>query len=543
MAPLVRTLAKRHAPLTAGRAVLELLARLPLLVLPLYWKWFTEVFLDGGLIAERGYWLASAWFGLVLVASLVSVASDLLGFLLAERVRCDLRNGLLDALPSHRAGTMRPGELATLLSGDLAAVEALIASHIPVLTAIGCGTLALGVILWTLNPAVFAGAFVCAVLLIPALRHLSRVSVAHADRAREESAAATGLMGELAKGRDELVSLGALDGMFREAVAGRMDRHALASRRSSLAGTWAGFVGKLGFGLVVAATILTLATQVASGTKSLSEVMAVMEIVIGAGALVMLTIHRERQPTSLALASARRLEEFMKCGAIAPAACADALVFEGARFAWGEREMLADLSLTVSRGEMVAICGVSGSGKTTLGRLAAGLLQPDGGRVRFPGRPLYIPQEPLVFTGTIRENLRLANPEASDARLIEVLRELELDQLVASLPLGLDTAVSPHCSLLSGGERQRLALARAFLTDSEVWILDEPTAALDAETERAVSGAISRHSAGRAVLLITHSDRLLQIVDRAYRLSEGGLEATTVGGEVATDDRALAAPG
>ncbi|MGW3557478.1 thiol reductant ABC exporter subunit CydD [Streptomyces sp. NPDC000963] len=189
-------------------------------------------------------------------------------------------------------------------------------------------------------------------------------------------------------------------------------------------------------------------------------------------------------------------------------------------------------TLTVEPGETVALVGPSGSGKSTLLDVVLGFTAPEpGGTVRVGGADLagldpeawrsriaWVPQRPYLFAGTIAENVRLARPDASDEAVREALRDAGADGFVAELPAGLDTPLGEDGTGLSAGQRQRLALARAFLADRPLLLLDEPTAALDGETEAGVVDAVRRLAAGRTVLLVVHRPALLAVADRVVGL-------------------------
>lgn len=196
------------------------------------------------------------------------------------------------------------------------------------------------------------------------------------------------------------------------------------------------------------------------------------------------------------------------------------------------------VSLTVGPGEVVALTGPSGAGKSTLLQVLLGFVEPTAGRVRVAGvdlaelsrrqwreRIAWVPQRPHLFAGTIAENVRLARPEASEADVAEALHHAGAAEFVATLPLGVQTALGEGGVGLSAGQRQRLALARAFLADRPVLLLDEPTAALDGETEAAVVDAVRRLAVGRTVLLVVHRPALLAVADRVVPMAAAGAPA------------------
>ncbi|MGW6099130.1 thiol reductant ABC exporter subunit CydD [Streptomyces sp. NPDC055157] len=191
-------------------------------------------------------------------------------------------------------------------------------------------------------------------------------------------------------------------------------------------------------------------------------------------------------------------------------------------------------SLVVDEGETVALVGPSGVGKSTLLNVVLGFAAPDEGRIRVGGvdlatltperwreRIAWVPQRPQLFAGTIAENVRLARPDADDSAVTAALRDAGAYDFVAELPDGAQTLLGEDGAGLSAGQRQRLALARAFLADRPLLLLDEPTASLDGETEAGIVEAVRRLAAGRTVLLVVHRPALLAIADRVVVLEPG----------------------
>ncbi|MFF1968057.1 thiol reductant ABC exporter subunit CydC, partial [Streptomyces sp. NPDC058232] len=193
-------------------------------------------------------------------------------------------------------------------------------------------------------------------------------------------------------------------------------------------------------------------------------------------------------------------------------------------------------SLVVDEGETVALVGPSGVGKSTLLNVVLGFTAPDEGRIRVGGvdlatlaperwreRIAWVPQRPQLFAGTITENVRLARPDADDSAVTAALRDAGAYDFVAELPDGAQTLLGEDGAGLSAGQRQRLALARAFLADRPLLLLDEPTASLDGETEAGIVEAVRRLAAGRTVLLVVHRPALLSVADRVVVLEPGAV--------------------
>ncbi|MFD8613205.1 thiol reductant ABC exporter subunit CydD [Streptomyces sp. NPDC059631] len=212
---------------------------------------------------------------------------------------------------------------------------------------------------------------------------------------------------------------------------------------------------------------------------------------------------------------------------------AGALAFEGVgvRYPGRSADAVSEVSFTVEAGETVALVGPSGAGKSTLLNVLLGFLRPTAGRVRVAGTDLldidpeqwrshiaWVPQRPQLFAGTIAENVRLARPGADEAAVRTALADAGALTFVDALPDGTGTVLGEDGTGLSAGQRQRLALARAFLADRPVLLLDEPTAALDGETEAGIVEAVRRLSAGRTVLLVVHRPALLEVADRVVHL-------------------------
>lgn len=215
-------------------------------------------------------------------------------------------------------------------------------------------------------------------------------------------------------------------------------------------------------------------------------------------------------------------------------------------YAGASQPALKDVSVTLEAGTRLALVGPTGAGKSTLAKLMARLYDPQSGSVSFGGvnlreasmddlrrRIVVIPQEGFLFDGTVRDNLLIAKPDASEAELLQALENLGLRERFEALPEGLDTEVRERGSRLSAGERQLVALSRAALVDPAVLVLDEATSNLDPGTEMLIEAALERLMVGRSVIVVAHRLSTVQRADKIAvvadaKISEIGTHAELV---------------
>jgi ATP-binding cassette subfamily B protein len=218
------------------------------------------------------------------------------------------------------------------------------------------------------------------------------------------------------------------------------------------------------------------------------------------------------------------------------------VVFDDVTFRYPARpdvSALNGVSLSVQPGETVALVGPSGAGKTTILQLLMRFYDPQSGAVRLDGVDLrdmarsdfrraiaLVPQDPVIFATSARENIRFGRPDATDAEVEAAARAAAAHDFLTALPQGYDTWLGERGVMLSGGQKQRVAIARAILRDARVLLLDEATSALDAESERAVQAAVEILSEGRSVLVVAHRLATVKRADRIVVFDQGRIVAT-----------------
>lgn len=331
-------------------------------------------------------------------------------------------------------------------------------------------------------------------------------------------------------------------------LLGRLKEGMRARIRLTLIGGRYGLLVGLVTSLAVAAVLLIGVRHVSAGALTLGQLLMVLSY-LGQLYDPLKTMSRKTAGLQFYLASAERVFDLLderpdlveRPDALPLGRAAGAITFRGVSFAYGpERPVLHDVSFEIQPGTRLGIVGASGAGKTTLISLLTRFYDPLHGAISLDGVDLrdykledlrrqfsVVPQDPVLFSASIGENIAYARPGASQAEVIAAAQAANAHGFIVGLAQGYDTQVGERGVQLSGGQRQRIALARAFLKDSPVLILDEPTSAVDEAAEAAIRGAIRHLMRGRTVILITHRQSMLEGCAALVALEDGRIVTDT----------------
>lgn len=436
----------------------------------------------------------------------------------------------------------RTGDLVNRAIGDIDRVEPFYAHTIaPLTSAIAVPALAaIGIAIW-IDP-VLALTFIpfpLLMVLVPPWIRARRVAQLSND-ARTQSGETAALLTDAVQGAREVAIFDA-----REVISSRIDTRSRASASTlralaRLSAIRVGLSDVLAGGAVVAMAVVA-ASRFSAGIIGVPELVAAV-VLSWVGTAPPRAIEEIVPDLEQALAAAGRLYELADRKPPVRASTGTAIPEDGSvvydavsvRFAGADAPALSDVASVIRDRDFVAVVGPSGSGKSTLVELLVRFRDPDTGRVLLGGADLphiaqsrlteavaLVPQRSEIFHGTIADNLQLARPTASREEMRRALDRAQLGAWVNSLELGLETAVGELGSTLSGGQRQRLAIARAFLRDPKVLVLDEATSELDGPTERLVLNEIAQEREKRTLIVVAHRLASITAADEILVMNAG----------------------
>ena len=281
--------------------------------------------------------------------------------------------------------------------------------------------------------------------------------------------------------------------------------------------------GEITFGEVISFVIYT--SFIGASIGGIAELYAQIQKAVGATERIFEIL--DHTPEDIDLSEASK----------APIRVRGSVEFDHIRFSYPTRkelEVLKDISFEAKAGERIAIVGPSGAGKSTITQLLLRFYEPDHGRILIDGKPAtdftltdlrnqmaIVPQDVLLFGGSIRENILYGNPEASEELIIEAAKKANAHEFITGFPEAYDTLVGERGITLSGGQRQRIAIARAVLKDPSILILDEATSSLDSESERLVQDALDKLMIGRTSFIVAHRLSTIRHADRILVIDKG----------------------
>ncbi len=510
--------------------------------------------IDNGFTAENAALVNQYFAGMMAVVLVLALGSAMRFYYvmwLGERIVADVRDALFSHLLNLSPGffeTQRSGEVVSRLTADTTQIKAAFSSTASI--ALRNGVMLIGaIVMMVLTSPKLAGLSMLAIpfVVLPLVlygrrvRNLSRLAqdtlAASAAYAQERLAAVTTVQSNVQEHAARRDFSGATAIAFGAAAQRTLARALLTAAIIFVA--LGAIVGLLWYGAseVMAGNIsggtlsqfLIYAILAASSLGQLSEVWG--EIQLAAGAAERISELLDEKPMIAAPANPVAL----------PAPALGTVDLDTVTFAYPTRPdtlALDNVSFSVAPGETLAIVGPSGAGKSTIFALVQRFFDPQSGSVRVDGidvrlaDPLavraliaVVPQETMIFAGSVLDNIRFGKPEASSDEVLAAARAARVDEFAERLPSGYDTEVGERGVTLSGGQRQRIAIARAVLRDAPILLLDEATSALDAESEAFIQQAIEKLTRNRTTLVIAHRLATVRNANRILLLEGGRLVA------------------
>jgi subfamily B ATP-binding cassette protein MsbA len=457
-----------------------------------------------------------------------------------QRTTAALRRRLFDALlaqsPVQLANRLR-GDLLSRFSADVAAVETAAIYTVGSYVRDGLQVLVLVGVALAADWRLALAAVVCVPAAVLPVAALTRAVLRRTREGQARLGTLAGQAQELLSGIRTVQAYGAEDAEIRR-FTGRAELHARALSRAAWARSAVPALTEILAAGAVAAALAWAGTQGGVPPERLVSLLAALLLLYQPAK----DLGRTSQFATQAAAASERLFEVLDtvhpvadaAGARPAPPLRQELSLLGVEVRYRDRPALLGLDLVLPVGQVTALVGASGGGKSTVVSLLLRFVRPAAGQLLWDGEDLdrftaasvraqiaLVTQDPLLFSGSIRDNLLLARPGASPAELDRALQRAHADTFVRALPQGVDTLLGEQGSGLSGGQRQRLALARAVLREAPLLVLDEATSNLDPESEREVQAALGEMRRGQTVLVVAHRLETVVDADRIHVLDGG----------------------
>lgn len=468
------------------------------------------------------------------------------GAVARRRLRTDALSRLLAAGPAMLRGA-HSGTLSATVIDRIEAVDGLFGRYLPAAVLAIAGPAMVAIVALYLDP--IAGLILALTgLLVPVAMALAGIGAAVA--ARQQFAAMARLQARFLdriKGIATIVLAGRA-----EAEAAVLGRSADELRQRTMRVLRMAFLSSAALDLAAAAALVLIAlrygSQLRDGTLANTGMALFVLLLVPQFFAPLRSFAAAYQDRMHAVGAAEALTELPAMPPPPPhlevrnvAAHGVTIAFDHVSLSWdpARGKALDDVSFLAKAGETLILAGPSGSGKSSIIEILLGFIRPDAGKVTFNGADFatltpaaqsrltaWIGQRPVLFAGTLRENIRFARPEAVDAEVEEAARFARIDGFADALPQGLDTLIGDSGFGLSGGQAQRVAIARAFLKDAPVLLLDEPTTHLDPATEAEVYESLKRLTIGRTVILASHATAAHAFAGRRIDLRHGRIASS-----------------
>ncbi|WEQ53662.1 thiol reductant ABC exporter subunit CydD [Komagataeibacter oboediens] len=483
-------------------------------------------------------WPLAGLVVLALIRAVLQMGSDMLAARAGMKARARLRGGVLDAILRGGPGLLRrhhTGELAALAVDRIEALDGFFARWLPASVLWVAAPLVIGVLAALVQPGSALIMAICGIA-VPFGQALFGIGAAVASR--NQFLAMTRLQARFldrVRGIATIVLSGRTDDETRRLAAAAEELRLRTMKVLRVA-----FLSSASIDCAMVVALVLVALRNGAQLMALHDQgvpTTLMAAHVARGLFVVLLVpeffapfrslalaYQDRAHASGAAAAMRILPDAATVRTAGQTVCETgqgvSVAFEHVGFTWDPARgaTLDDVTFSVPAGQTLVLCGPSGSGKSTVIEMLLGFIQPEIGRITFNGVDMatilpealvamtsWIGQKPVLFAGTLRENILFARPDATDAQLQAAIRAAAADTFIATLPHGLDTLIGEGGFGLSGGQAQRVAIARAFLKDAPLLLLDEPTSHLDPQTEADVFDSLRALAAHRTVILASHS--------------------------------------